>query len=431
MLHSFSRDFVRLSAQEVRPASAPTQQRNRVYPSIHLMNKVFDIQRGAVQLASSRPPPPPPPPQDLRASLGPLQGFAEIYRAGCQRDVDNFVAYLGPARCPAPLALPAAERGAQPDQAPTAQAFASALAGVSMVQPSSSKAQPLLHGQDAAAQAFADALAGVPVQPQASHGRAVPALPDQAQQGAWRQGPSNGVAAPWPQQTRGSRWGRSAQPDPAREGTWRRPPTDAPAVASPQPGLGTSGLNALNQALAAPRQNEPPMQRGAAPTANGSGLHACAQAEAGGAAAAAATPPASGCAPSSMEHAACGWQHEAGVYAAAGTAGPGIGGADRVCARSQGGRRSPPRSPTQNPGWGGRRFLDAGDPPDAPPLLLFDLNGTLTSHTAARRSAGANRMRPGTHHLRRLQARFTQGVHQVESRLAGVMHDFGHAMVGK
>jgi hypothetical protein len=52
---------------------------------------------------------------------------------------------------------------------------------------------------------------------------------------------------------------------------------------------------------------------------------------------------------------------------------------------------------------GAARLLDAGDGHDAAPLLLFDLNGTLTSHTAVRRGAGCNRMRPGTHHLRRLQ----------------------------
>lgn len=60
-----------------------------------------------------------------------------------------------------------------------------------------------------------------------------------------------------------------------------------------------------------------------------------------------------------------------------------------------------PAAQAQAPPAGG--FLDAGDAPDAPPVLLFDLNGTLTSHTSMRRSAGRNRMRPGTHHLRRLQ----------------------------
>ena len=42
---------------------------------------------------------------------------------------------------------------------------------------------------------------------------------------------------------------------------------------------------------------------------------------------------------------------------------------------------------------------------DTRPILLFDLNGTLTSHTSQRRSAGRNKLRPGTHHLRRLQVR--------------------------
>lgn len=36
-------------------------------------------------------------------------------------------------------------------------------------------------------------------------------------------------------------------------------------------------------------------------------------------------------------------------------------------------------------------------------IILFDLNGTLTSHTVQRYSAGVNKMRPGLHHLRRLQ----------------------------
>lgn len=39
---------------------------------------------------------------------------------------------------------------------------------------------------------------------------------------------------------------------------------------------------------------------------------------------------------------------------------------------------------------------------DMRPILLFDLNGTLTQHTAARRSTGKSVLRPGTHHLLRL-----------------------------
>ena len=51
------------------------------------------------------------------------------------------------------------------------------------------------------------------------------------------------------------------------------------------------------------------------------------------------------------------------------------------------------------------RFLDLEVPKapnDTRPIALFDLNGTLTSHTAKRRSAGVNKMRPGVHHLMRL-----------------------------
>lgn len=55
--------------------------------------------------------------------------------------------------------------------------------------------------------------------------------------------------------------------------------------------------------------------------------------------------------------------------------------------------------------------FDAGLAEEDPrPLLLFDMNGTLTSHTAARRSAGRNLPRPGTPHLRRLAERFRLGV---------------------
>ena len=46
-------------------------------------------------------------------------------------------------------------------------------------------------------------------------------------------------------------------------------------------------------------------------------------------------------------------------------------------------------------------------PPDQPidlrPLLLFDLNGTLTAHTSVRKGSGRSETRPGLHHLRRLQ----------------------------
>jgi len=45
------------------------------------------------------------------------------------------------------------------------------------------------------------------------------------------------------------------------------------------------------------------------------------------------------------------------------------------------------------------------------PILLFDLNGTITSHTSMRRSAGRNEMRPGIHHLRRLKGKFRLGIY--------------------
>ena len=59
----------------------------------------------------------------------------------------------------------------------------------------------------------------------------------------------------------------------------------------------------------------------------------------------------------------------------------------------------PAKSPPARGGLGGP------DDPDPRPIVLFDLNGTLTSHTASRRSAGTNKMRPGTPDLRRLQVR--------------------------
>ena len=46
-------------------------------------------------------------------------------------------------------------------------------------------------------------------------------------------------------------------------------------------------------------------------------------------------------------------------------------------------------------------LLDAQ--PSAKPILMFDANGVLTSHTSMRRSSGLHIARPGTHHLRRLK----------------------------
>ncbi|BDA48138.1 probable bifunctional polynucleotide phosphatase/kinase at N-terminal half [Coccomyxa sp. Obi] len=60
-----------------------------------------------------------------------------------------------------------------------------------------------------------------------------------------------------------------------------------------------------------------------------------------------------------------------------------------------------------------QRFLDVEvprAPNDTRPIALFDLNGTLTSHTARRQSAGINKIRPGVHHLMRLHDTFRIGV---------------------
>lgn len=51
-----------------------------------------------------------------------------------------------------------------------------------------------------------------------------------------------------------------------------------------------------------------------------------------------------------------------------------------------------------------------GITPDPRPVLLFDLNGTLTSHTSVRRASGTTRLRPGAGELlRRLQPHFRCG----------------------
>lgn len=65
-------------------------------------------------------------------------------------------------------------------------------------------------------------------------------------------------------------------------------------------------------------------------------------------------------------------------------------------------RVSSPGNPN-SPGGVAAYFVDEGAGQDTRPILLFDLNGTLTSHTAARRSAGRSLVRPGIPHLRRLQ----------------------------
>ena len=64
---------------------------------------------------------------------------------------------------------------------------------------------------------------------------------------------------------------------------------------------------------------------------------------------------------------------------------------------------SGPLLPDNQPGSIEGQFVDEDISADSRSILLFDLNGTLTSHTAAKRSSGKSLMRPGIHHLRRLQ----------------------------
>ena len=71
-----------------------------------------------------------------------------------------------------------------------------------------------------------------------------------------------------------------------------------------------------------------------------------------------------------------------------------------------GAARAPPGATSGKP-QAPQRFLDMvgrGAGQDDRPFLLFDLNGTLTSHTHKRQSSGINLMRPGIHHLMQLQA---------------------------
>jgi hypothetical protein len=56
------------------------------------------------------------------------------------------------------------------------------------------------------------------------------------------------------------------------------------------------------------------------------------------------------------------------------------------------------------------RYLDVDQDSDPRPVLLFDLNGVLTTHTERRKKNRLNRPRPGVHHLRRLTALFRVGV---------------------
>ncbi|KXZ44994.1 hypothetical protein GPECTOR_60g773 [Gonium pectorale] len=54
---------------------------------------------------------------------------------------------------------------------------------------------------------------------------------------------------------------------------------------------------------------------------------------------------------------------------------------------------------------------EPGAPADPRVILLFDLNGTLTSHTSVRKAQGITRLRPGTSSLLRLKERFRLGIY--------------------
>lgn len=58
------------------------------------------------------------------------------------------------------------------------------------------------------------------------------------------------------------------------------------------------------------------------------------------------------------------------------------------------------------PGRAALQKLDVNGVDKAKIVILFDLNGTLTTHTAAKHSGGKSVVRPGIKELRRLQVRF-------------------------
>ena len=61
-------------------------------------------------------------------------------------------------------------------------------------------------------------------------------------------------------------------------------------------------------------------------------------------------------------------------------------------------------------------------------VLLFDLNGTLTSHTARRRSTGANKLRPGIEHLLRLKVSVDCRRSQSDS-ISRIVFDWGSSVL--
>lgn len=54
------------------------------------------------------------------------------------------------------------------------------------------------------------------------------------------------------------------------------------------------------------------------------------------------------------------------------------------------------------------RYVDQDNGSDPRPIILFDLNGTLTSLTATKYTTGRSLVRPGIDHLRRLQVSYLQ-----------------------
>lgn len=301
----------------------------------------------------------------------PPQGFPEFYRAGCQRDVDNFIAFLGPARN---AALPARPAGPFP-------------AGCS--EPHQSTPQPI---------GFAN--------PDRDPGGApAPSQRGAGAPGALRLGPPGWQGT-----------GRMAA-GPAQASTLLRyaPPMKRHAAVQSS---GSASLASVPAAVSG--ANPARCNGGGGDDRQPAGVHAADHNSSRG----------GGSGVVRGDHKLSAASHAAGSPMHGGLSSNGaLPAASGPCTdprpdQCQVANPNPVRNPNNQPGASGGGcpaaqaqappaggFLDAGDAPDAPPVLLFDLNGTLTSHTSMRRSAGRNRMRPGTHHLRRLQVRARSSVH--------------------
>ncbi|PRW56924.1 P-loop containing nucleoside triphosphate hydrolase [Chlorella sorokiniana] len=93
---------------------------------------------------------------------------------------------------------------------------------------------------------------------------------------------------------------------------------------------------------------------------------------------------------------------------------PGRHGRQQQVHHPQQGREADPHKPRRHP-WSRHgpdepsgTLLDAQ--PSSKPILMFDANGVLTSHTSMRRSSGLHIARPGTAHLRRLKEHYQLGI---------------------